>query len=87
MLYMREVFFLQGQRQRVASIEDALRIVRETYPGAMKQGSVGAWGFYLPPWKDNNIVAEAWLRHQGPGWWLVVKNPMHDKLRVSNAQE
>lgn len=70
---MREVYHLKGNRQYVTNIDDALRIVRRTYPEAMKQGSLCAWSFYIPPWQDDNIVAEAWIRTRGPGWWLVVK--------------
>jgi len=71
---MREVYHLKGKRRDVSHIEDALRLVRQHYPSAMKQGSLGAWSFYLPPWKHDNIVAEAWVKSRGPGWWLVIKD-------------
>jgi len=71
---MREIFNLDGKKQRVNTIEDALRIVRESYPGAYKQGCVGAWCFYYPTCKTENMVAEAWIiQGKNPGWWLVVK--------------
>lgn len=71
---MRELFHLGGKRQRVDNIEEALRIVRESYPGAYKQGSVGAWSFHHPTCKEGNMVAEAWITTgKKSGWWLVVK--------------
>lgn len=71
---MREIFHLGGKRQRVDNIDEALRVVRESYPGAHKQGSLGAWCFFHPTCEDKNMVAEAWMiQSKKSGWWLVVK--------------
>lgn len=71
---MREVFKLGGKRQRVDTIDEALEIVRKSYPGAHAQGALGAWCFFHPTCKDGNMIAEAWLvQGKRPKWWLVVK--------------
>lgn len=73
---MREVFHLKGKRQRVGSIEEALTVVRKSYPGAHKQGCVGAYAFFYPTCNDGNMVAEAWMvQGKTREWWLVVKEP------------
>lgn len=67
---MRDLNSFPGKKIRVDSIEQALEKVRETYPDATKEGSIGAYSFS----KDGETIAEMWLARK-EGWWLRIKKP------------
>jgi hypothetical protein len=66
---MRDLHILRGPKRRVADVDEALRLVREQYPSALREGCVGAWGFYLDV-ESTVMVAEMWLTRDQQGWWL-----------------
>ena len=72
---MRELFHLKGERQLINTVQEAFHIVRKKYPNAFKQGSLGAWSFFLPgATETHQMVAEMWMvQGRNPGWWLVVR--------------
>lgn len=63
----RDNHFLFSKRVHVSG-EELLSKVREVYPNAMQEGSVGSYIFLL----GDEIVGEAWL-HRKSGWWLRIK--------------
>jgi len=68
---VRDLKSLTGPKVYVDSITDALALVRAGWAGATMQGSVGAYGFRC----GGRLVAEAWVHHTRPGWWLRVLPP------------
>ena len=64
---MRDLNQVQGPKQKVEWIEDALKLVRERYPTATKEGSLGSYSF----WVGKDLVGEAWIRSKW-GWWLRI---------------
>lgn len=67
---MRDMHFLKDKKISVASVEEALAIVRQKYPSAYKQGAVCSWSFFV----DKEMVAESWIKHgKSTGWWLRIK--------------
>jgi hypothetical protein len=73
---MQETFKLKGKKYRIKDpINEAISIVRQTYPSATPHGSLGHW-CYLLNWSKPNeeTVAEAWpVRGSNDDWWLRVK--------------
>lgn len=72
---MRDIHSVKGPKRRIVEIDEALVVVRQTYPGATKEGSAGSWSFY----HEGRIVAEAWLEARGNGWWLRIAPLKKDK--------
>ena len=67
---MFESYNFKGRKISVANIEEAVKIVQETYPNVVWEGSAGHWTWFTES-VDGLIVAEAWLQ-QKEGWWLKI---------------
>jgi len=52
---------------------DGLAIIRKRYPRAIFEGSTGHYTFSISPDDRENIVAEAWIRHDHK-WWIRIKD-------------
>lgn len=64
-----------GPRQRAASFDDVVVIVRRAYPAAVKEGSTIAWSFALvSPGEEDFIVATAWpVQGRTTDWWYRLR--------------
>ena len=62
---------LEGKKQYVEDIQNALNLVREKFPGATKEGSLCSYSF----WHEKILVGEAWSHRTKIGWWLRIKTP------------
>ena len=59
-----------GKRQRVASLDECLGLVRVAYPNAYMEGSTGVERSF---WVRGNLVAHAWpVRGKTEEMWLRV---------------
>lgn len=63
---MREMCNLKTKRLYIETIEEAHLLVVQSYPNAIRHGSVGSWSWHV----GDNIVAEAWVHPRKAGWWF-----------------
>lgn len=70
----QECHSIDGPLKVVESIEEAHRLVRETYPEAIGEGSAAHWGWKLD-WSSlyGLVLAEAWPRRRSFGWNLRIR--------------
>ncbi len=68
---MRDAGLTVGPKRylEVESVDDMTKLVKENYPKALREGSVGAWSWAV----GDEIVAEAWMHATKAGWWLRIK--------------
>jgi hypothetical protein len=66
---MRDLHSTAGRKQYIENSDDLLTLVRAKYPDALVEGSIGAKSYQ----QRGELVAEAWLHAQKPGWWLRIK--------------
>lgn len=78
---MPEEYKLEGKKFAVKSpTDDGLLIVRETWPEAVAEASVGHWTYFehelrgSPEGSYGETVGEAWPLHRLGGWGLRVKD-------------
>lgn len=65
-----DLHILNSQKHLAYDIDDITRLIRKKYPGATKEGSIGAYH-----WMANNVViGEAWLNRSGKGWWFRMED-------------
>lgn len=70
---MRDVHGLVGPKKYADTMEEAIALVAAAYPGALREGSIGAWHWYVRTEAGDEVVAEAWIHNTRPGWWLRIK--------------
>ena len=58
----------RGVKRYYDDLEDAIKSIAARFPGARREGSVGAWSWTV----GDVFVAEAWLHATKPGWWVRV---------------
>lgn len=66
---MRDAHFVSGTKKYYDDLEVAIQDVKKVYPTATREGSVGCWSWQV----DGDFVAEAWVHHTKPGWWVRIK--------------
>ena len=66
---MRDANLTTGPKQYYDDLDDAVAVVAAAYPGARREGSVGAWSWAIA----GEVVAEAWLHATKPVWWVRVR--------------
>lgn len=68
-----------GAKVRTASLEAATAAVRERFPAAVCEGSMGSERSY---WVDGELVGHAWpVRGDSEGMWLRVVDAQRPPLR------
>lgn len=65
---LRDLKRINGPKVKVDFIDEALTLVRQTYPGAMMEGSLCSYSFTI---EGEKIIAEAWPQ-RSKGWWLRI---------------
>lgn len=67
---MRDIHQLKGRKEYIEDFTKGITLVRKLYPNATAEGSLGCYSF----WVNGEVIAEAWLHRDKPGWWLRIKN-------------
>jgi hypothetical protein len=67
---MRDAKQITGPKKYFEDLMKADALLRETYPKARREGSVGAYTWTI---EDNFVVAEAWIHRTKSGWWVRIK--------------
>ncbi len=67
---MRDLKALTGPKVYFETVEEIHLAVRDKFPEAIGQGSMGAWSWSV----NDRLVCEAWLHATNPGWWARIKS-------------
>ena len=71
-----DIHMLPGDKKYIENGDEILRLVREKWPGAMREGACGTMSFTC----QGQLVGEAWISPRG--WWYRIaerRSPPHGK--------